>query len=445
MGELTYPTPSGRTQLQPQDWTPYSSVSSFNLPAQYDSSLVTPVTMASSPSMSHRPTPTIGHSRLKELSSPHINSPNYHFFNGDDEFSGTRLNPPMKLKNPSGTLHISTLDHAFPTSPYACTSPYWGAFGVSATSTNGNSASESSPNLNPGSNLNSSGGINSDGSRAYQENLPSSANSYRSHQQAPILIAPNPATLRPAKRVKNEDGTIHHPQLKSAPPSGGPHQTTFPEPLTALPVKRKRKSPVTDFADGDIAFSGEVKREEQILLQLAEEGLPWKEIAIRFDDMTGRKMKVPALQMRLKRLRERLRKWTEIEEQALTLSVEDYENAKWDVVANDMLKYGCVEKWPKDAVQKKWYEMHPEEHNPQEERSPRHSKHRLSGDTDRSILTDGRDCSSQGHYEIEAHGLLTEMRSRAASDASSQSTFPRQQIMFDQQRQQHIKLETNVW
>ncbi|KAH8813091.1 hypothetical protein F5884DRAFT_671046 [Xylogone sp. PMI_703] len=444
MGESTYSASSGRTQLQPPDWTPYSTVSSFNLPAHYDSSLITPVTMASSPSMTHRPTPTSSHPHLKELASPHITSPNYHYYNNDDDFASTRVDPPMKLKNPSSTLHISTLDQAFPSSPYACTSPYWGAFGVSATSNNGTSASTSSPNMNQGSNINSSGGISSDGSRAY-DSMPNSANSYRCHQHAPILIAPNPATLRPAKRAKKEELPIRPPAPKSAPPSGGPQQTTFPEKLSPLPAKRKRKSSAPDNVDGELAYSsGEVKREEQILLQLAEEGLPWKEIAVRFYETTGKNMKVPALQMRLKRLRERLRKWTEIEEQALTLSVEDYENAKWDVVATDMLKYGCVEKWPKEAVQKKWYEMHPEEYNPHEERSPRSFKHRLSGEPDHSSLPDTRDNSSQGHHDTEAQGLLTECRSRAASDASSQCTIPHQQIRYEQ-RHHPIKLEQHVW
>jgi hypothetical protein len=51
--------------------------------------------------------------------------------------------------------------------------------------------------------------------------------------------------------------------------------------------------------------------EEQILMQLTEQqNLPWKEVAARFKEQTGKAMKVPALQMRKKRLVERLRVWT---------------------------------------------------------------------------------------------------------------------------------------
>ena len=51
--------------------------------------------------------------------------------------------------------------------------------------------------------------------------------------------------------------------------------------------------------------------EEQILMQLTEvDRLPWKEVAIKFKERTGKDMRVPALQMRKKRLMERLRVWT---------------------------------------------------------------------------------------------------------------------------------------
>lgn len=54
--------------------------------------------------------------------------------------------------------------------------------------------------------------------------------------------------------------------------------------------------------------------EEKVLIQLTEkENLPWKEVAIRFKEQTGKTIKVPALQMRKKRLVERLRVWTRSE------------------------------------------------------------------------------------------------------------------------------------
>ena len=56
----------------------------------------------------------------------------------------------------------------------------------------------------------------------------------------------------------------------------------------------------------------ELNDEEQLLLKLKEEeNLPWKDIAVRFQTDLGKSYQVPALQMRFKRLRERMRTWTE--------------------------------------------------------------------------------------------------------------------------------------
>lgn len=56
----------------------------------------------------------------------------------------------------------------------------------------------------------------------------------------------------------------------------------------------------------------ELNEEEQLLLKLKEEeNLPWKDIAVRFQTDLGKLYQVPALQMRFKRLRERMRTWTD--------------------------------------------------------------------------------------------------------------------------------------
>ena len=58
----------------------------------------------------------------------------------------------------------------------------------------------------------------------------------------------------------------------------------------------------------------ELNEEEQLLLKLKEdENLPWKDIAVRFQTDLGKSYQVPALQMRFKRLRERMRTWTDID------------------------------------------------------------------------------------------------------------------------------------
>lgn len=56
----------------------------------------------------------------------------------------------------------------------------------------------------------------------------------------------------------------------------------------------------------------ELTEEEKLLLKLKEdENLPWKDIAMRFQQELGKTYQVPALQMRFKRLRERIRQWTD--------------------------------------------------------------------------------------------------------------------------------------
>jgi hypothetical protein len=41
------------------------------------------------------------------------------------------------------------------------------------------------------------------------------------------------------------------------------------------------------------------------------------------------------------------------------MAMEDYDKQRWETIARDMLKHGSTEKWTKEAVQRKWSEMHP--------------------------------------------------------------------------------------
>jgi hypothetical protein len=60
--------------------------------------------------------------------------------------------------------------------------------------------------------------------------------------------------------------------------------------------------------------SGDINAEEQLLLQLSgRDKLPWKEVTDKFNKATGQEKKVAALQMRKKRLLERIRVWTDTE------------------------------------------------------------------------------------------------------------------------------------
>jgi hypothetical protein len=334
IGETFYPVHTGRTHPRGQDLTPYSAVrppraqephvlqmqhshikrfltyiipqvSSFNLPVQYDSSLITPVSLTRSPSITT--TALITRKDMEVKLSPSEISPSYtHFLEGEEEYTHSTYNPPMKHKNPSGTLHISAADNSFPASPLVCYSPYFGSFGVSATPV---SASESAASMNTSSNMNSAGGSGSAGRRSRHNTPPRSNPHFRGHAQAPVLLsAPNPLDLRPA--TKQESASYHHSSMHTiSPSSAATSRGIFCETLGPLPPRgRKRKSMSHD---GEIILQGEMNFEEQVLMQLTEkENLQWKEVAKRFQEQTGKAMKVPALQMRKKRLIERLRVWT---------------------------------------------------------------------------------------------------------------------------------------
>ena len=103
-------------------------------------------------------------------------------------------------------------------------------------------------------------------------------------RQAPIPIAPDPVGLRQMNALKRmrED-----------------------EEYSEYGQKKRKRAPSTS---GPV----ELNEEEQLLLKLKEEeNLPWKDIAVRFQTDLGKSYQVPALQMRFKRLRERMRTWTD--------------------------------------------------------------------------------------------------------------------------------------
>jgi hypothetical protein len=216
----------------------------------------------------------------------------------------------MKLKDPSGVLQISTADSSFPASPYVCTSPYYGAFGVSAN--HSARTSNSSPNIHASPHLQSASGLSSNDSHHSRQQTPAS---YRSNFQAPILIAPNPQSLRPATTYgPHRQNSLHSPRSTQSPPhSQGPREGAFAETLSSMPPRgKKRKDPPSDYED--ILCSGDINGEEKLLLELSgRDKLPWKEVASKFNRATGQSKRVAALQMRKKRLLERLRVWTDAE------------------------------------------------------------------------------------------------------------------------------------
>ena len=118
----------------------------------------------------------------------------------------------------------------------------------------------------------------------YQPSISIPEVSVTSSRLAPIPIAPNPAGLQKINTLKRGRGD-------ESPPDST--------------IKRRRRSSVN-------TYNLELSDEERLLLRLKDEvNLPWKDIALRFQLELGKNHQVPALQMRYKRLRERLRAWTE--------------------------------------------------------------------------------------------------------------------------------------
>ncbi|KAF2720906.1 hypothetical protein K431DRAFT_85514 [Polychaeton citri CBS 116435] len=140
-------------------------------------------------------------------------------------------------------------------------------------------------------------------------------------------IAPNPAGLALQKRRREED--------EEGSSTGG--------------KRRKRTSSVV---------SADLSEDDRFLVRLKEEdGLPWKDIATRFQTEKGKTFQVAALQMRYKRLREKFRVWEDRDIQALKLAHEHWEKYKWEIIASKMGEYGIQERWPPRHCAKRWQEM----------------------------------------------------------------------------------------
>jgi hypothetical protein len=127
-------------------------------------------------------------------------------------------------------------------------------------------------------------------------------------RKQPVPILPNPDGPFPAVRQKR---------------SASDAELT----LDTRPVKLRRGSSLSP-------SNIELKEEEILLHQFREEGCSWKETADRLYKETGHQLKVPALQMRLKRLYERLREWSNADVQALRQAVDWYHNKQFDIICS---------------------------------------------------------------------------------------------------------------
>jgi hypothetical protein len=124
---------------------------------------------------------------------------------------------------------------------------------------------------------------------------PEYPNSSRTSPSRHIPIAPDPLGMRQLQTMKRMREDEEYEQTYG----------------------RKRKR--TSSSSGPV----ELNEEERLLLKLKEEeNLPWKDIATRFQTELGKTYQVPALQMRFKRLRERMRSWTDADVSPIRPSLE---------------------------------------------------------------------------------------------------------------------------
>ena len=83
-----------------------------------------------------------------------------------------------------------------------------------------------------------------------------------------------------------------------------------------------------------------LKDDDKLLLQLKDEQqLPWKNIVSRFQQETGKVHAIAALQMRYKRLKDRLQVWTDPDIEALTQAHDYWESRKFDIISAKVCFY----------------------------------------------------------------------------------------------------------
>jgi hypothetical protein len=124
------------------------------------------------------------------------------------------------------------------------------------------------------------------------------------------------------------------PQPLEAPRSSGVKRSREDDDESCEEIKRRKRS------DSNTSTQLDLSEEDKLLLQLKEEeSMPWKDIAARFQTDLGKAYQIPALQMRLKRLRERMRVWTETDVRALRLAQEYWAQNKFDIISQKVSQH----------------------------------------------------------------------------------------------------------
>jgi len=144
-------------------------------------------------------------------------------------------------------------------------------------------------------------------------------------------IAPNPAGLR---------------QLQA-------NKRSLSSEDEVSPTKKRKLSELSS-----PTASLDISDEDMFLLRLKDEDrLSWKDISNRFQTDLGKTVQIPALQMRLKRLRERMKVWTDVDVQALRMAHDYWISSKFEIIAAKMADFGAAEKWSSKQCSRKWQDI----------------------------------------------------------------------------------------
>ena len=105
-----------------------------------------------------------------------------------------------------------------------------------------------------------------------------------------------------------------------------------------------------------------------------------------------------------------------------------------------MLKYGCVEKWSKDMVQKKWYEMNPgNSYNPEYEDS--RVKRRITDDYGIDSFSDGGNSLSYSPDATDNRALMPGQSNFVGNTRSRTGSVESTDYSIEQQVVHHLKFE----
>lgn len=153
----------------------------------------------------------------------------------------------------------------------------------------------------------------------------------------PLYEIPIPSGPQPVKPIPSQPlpSSTKPPSFSKKRPNPDGRPDSPADGIMPSPKKPKNESFIKLIESSPGLSSAALGLEDSLLLKWRdEETLSWKMVAAKFQHELGRTYNVPALQMRLKRLRERLRAWVEVDVTALRLAHEYWEKKRWDIVAD---------------------------------------------------------------------------------------------------------------